>query len=178
MNRIVTICDGECEERLIEALKRVDGLRFSKTIVLALAEILHPEKTLRQISFQTNILIIVDTDVLYNNQVLASRLINNLKFMISHYKSVTLMTSNKNLEDELVYSMNFMTIRDLYKWMNAEGCHEFKSNFLSCKMSVIEKKLIALDRDRLWSFKLLSHFCSEMNVLAINKQLKDIHIIR
>lgn len=145
----VYYCEGEDDQKLIDALKVMPGKILSgKSKKLNVIQTLIPKSILLGIKPETNIVLMFDTDVTTNLDVLKKN-INNIKKYCRGVKIIYLLQV-KNLEDELVRCTDVKSVMELTK---SKSLSNFKADFRKMKE---EQCRHALERhkinvSRLWT---------------------------
>ncbi|MCR5350801.1 MAG: hypothetical protein K6E20_07415 [Acholeplasmatales bacterium] len=138
--------EGECEEKLINALKSrpIEYLTSGKVMVFNFTNKLITNQRIAVLNRDTTIILVYDIDV-NKTEILDKNIEKLRKFgftKIYHVQSID------NFEDEIVYSTNLKSINSLF---GTVGTEELKKEFIHS--SNIIKKLDSVDfnKDKLWS---------------------------
>ena len=164
-NNCICFVEGQCETKLIEALKEEpQRLRPGKIKVWNLIKNEIPSSILLTIKEGTVVVLVFDTDVLQTDKL--KKNIQNLK---THCKKINIvyLVQVLNLEDELVRCTDVSKVQDL---TNSNSKREFKRDF--CAMTNCRQLLERhhLDVEKLWNsrypaaFEFLLNNCSEVKI--------------
>lgn len=150
MNRpCLYYCEGECEQKLIDALKLAPSkILPGKSKKLNIMQRLISKSLLLTIKPNTNLVLVFDTDVTTNLDVL-KRNIANIRRYCTNVKLIYLLQV-KNLEDELVRCTKLNTALDLTR---SSTLSNFKSAFSKMKDADCRHALERQDLNvaKLWS---------------------------
>lgn len=136
--------EGETEENLINSLKAKKKLPHGKTKKVNLWNETRVNRIIRQLSRNTVIYIIFDTDTTDN----IDRFTDNIKQISKFANKVFLLPQSSNFEDEIAYCCN-KTIRVLPKFIFGPKCDsitKFKKKIIS------EKELLTKLESKNYSF--------------------------
>lgn len=138
--------EGECEEKLINALKvrQQEYLTPGKVTVFNFTNKLITNPRIAVLNKETIIILVYDIDV-NKTEILEKNIAKLNKF---GFKKIYHIQSINNFEDEIIYSTVLNKIDGLF---NTAGKEEFKKEFIHS--SNIIKKLDSVDfnRDKIWS---------------------------
>lgn len=142
-------CEGEDDQKLIDALKVTPSrILPGKSKKLNVVQTLIPKSILLGIKPDSNVVLVFDTDVTTNLDVV-KRNINNIKKYCRSVKIIYLLQVN-NLEDELVRCTDIKSVMELTK---SKSISNFKTDFRKmkeeqCRYALERHKI---DVERLWS---------------------------
>lgn len=157
MNKIcVYYCEGEDDQKLVDALKRSPSkILPGKSKKLNVVQNIIPKSILLGIKPDTNVVLVFDTDVTTNMDVVKKN-IENIKKYCRGVKIINLLQV-KNLEDELVRSTDIKTVMELTK---SKSISNFKADFRKMKdeqcRNTLERHKI--DVTQLWITKAPGEF--------------------
>lgn len=169
MNRTcVYYCEGEDDQKLIDALKSSPSkIQPGKSKKLNVVQNLIPKSILLGIKPDTNVVLIFDTDVTTNLDVVKKN-IENIKKYCRGVKIINLLQV-KNLEDELVRCTDVKSVLELTK---SKSLSNFKAGFRKMKNEQCRNMLDRhkINVDRLWTTKASGEFeFAERNSSAIKR---------
>ena len=169
MNRTcVYYCEGEDDQKLIDALKSSPSkIQPGKSKKLNVVQNLIPKSILLGIKPDTNVVLIFDTDVTTNLDVVKKN-IENIKKYCRGVKIINLLQV-KNLEDELVRCTDVKSVLELTK---SKSLSNFKADFRQMKNEQCRNMLDRhkINVDRLWTTKASGEFeFAERNSSAIKR---------
>lgn len=169
MNRTcVYYCEGEDDQKLIDALKSSPSkIQPGKSKKLNVVQNLIPKSILLGIKPDTNVVLIFDTDVTTNLDVVKKN-IENIKKYCRGVKIINLLQV-KNLEDELVRCTDVKSVLELTK---NKSLSNFKADFRKMKNEQCRNMLDRhkINVDRLWTTKASGEFeFAERNSSAIKR---------
>ena len=169
MNRTcVYYCEGEDDQKLIDALKSSPSkIQPGKSKKLNVVQNLIPKSILLGIKPDTNVVLIFDTDVTTNLDVVKKN-IENIKKYCRGVKIINLLQV-KNLEDELVRCTDVKSVLELTK---NKSLSNFKADFRKMKNEQCRNMLDRhkINVDRLWTTKASGEFeFVERNSSAIKR---------
>ena len=169
MNRTcVYYCEGEDDQKLIDALKSYPSkIQPGKSKKLNVVQNLIPKSILLGIKPDTNVVLIFDTDVTTNLDVVKKN-IENIKKYCRGVKIINLLQV-KNLEDELVRCTDVKSVMELTK---SKSLSNFKADFRKMKNEQCRNMLDRhkINVDRLWTTKASGEFeFAERNSSAIKR---------
>lgn len=169
MNRTcVYYCEGEDDQKLIDALKSSPSkIQPGKSKKLNVVQNLIPKSILLGIKPDTNVVLIFDTDVTTNLDVVKKN-IENIKKYCRGVKIINLLQV-KNLEDELVRCTDVKSAMELTK---SKSLSNFKADFRKMKNEQCRNMLDRhkINVDRLWTTKASGEFeFAERNSSAIKR---------
>lgn len=169
MNRTcVYYCEGEDDQKLIDALKSSQSkIQPGKSKKLNVVQNLIPKSILLGIKPDTNVVLIFDTDVTTNLDVVKKN-IENIKKYCRGVKIINLLQV-KNLEDELVRCTDVKSVLELTK---SKSLSNFKADFRKMKNEQCRNMLDRhkINVDRLWTTKASGEFeFAERNSSAIKR---------
>lgn len=161
MNRTcVYYCEGEDDQKLIDALKSSPSkIQPGKSKKLNVVQNLIPKSILLGIKPDTNVVLIFDTDVTTNLDVVKKNIENIKKYC----------RGVKNLEDELVRCTDVKSVLELTK---SKSLSNFKADFRKMKNEQCRNMLDRhkINVDRLWTTKASGEFeFVERNSSAIKR---------
>lgn len=145
-NNCIYFVEGQCEKKLIEALKEEpQRLRPGKIKVWNLIKDEIPSSILLTIKEGSVVVLVFDTDVLQTDKL--KKNIQNLKTRCKKI-NIVYLAQVLNLEDELVRCTDVSKVQDL---TNSNSKREFKRDF--CSMTNCRQILDRhhLDVERLWN---------------------------
>ena len=123
----VYYCEGEDDQKLIDALKVTPNKILSgKSKKLNVIQSLIPKSILLGIKPNTNVVLVFDTDVTTNLNVIKKN-IENIKKYCRGVKIIYLLQV-KNLEDELIRCTDIKSVLELTK---SKSLSNFKADFNS-----------------------------------------------
>ena len=145
----VYYCEGEDDQKLIDALKVAPGkILPGKSKKLNVVQSLIPKSILIGIKQDTNVVLVFDTDVTTNLDVVKKN-IENIKKYCRGVKIIYLLQV-KNLEDELVRCTDVKNVTELTR---SKSLSNFKADFRKMKdeqcRNTLERHKIEVDR--LWT---------------------------
>lgn len=147
MNRIYRyFVEGECEEKLIDALKMssINGILPGKVEVFNVINKRLTPARLVIIPKDAVIILVYDVDI-EKTDILEE----NLELLKTHgYKHIHHVHSINNFEDEIVFSTNITNIHKMYSTNNIE---EFKTKFMHQSNILNKLKRYKFDSNKLWS---------------------------
>lgn len=169
MNRTcVYYCEGEDDQKLIDTLKSSPSkIQPGKSKKLNVVQNLIPKSILLGIKPDTNVVLIFDTDVTTNLDVVKKN-IENIKKYCRGVKIINLLQV-KNLEDELVRCTDVKSVLELTK---SKSLSNFKADFRKMKNEQCRNMLDRhkINVDRLWTTKASGEFeFAERNSSAIKR---------
>lgn len=169
MNRTcVYYCEGEDDQKLIDALKSSPSkIQPGKSKKLNVVQNLIPKSILLGIKPDTNVVLIFDTDVTTNLDVVKKN-IENIKKYCRGVKIINLLQV-KNLEDELVRCTDVKSVLELTK---SKSLSNFKADVRKMKNEQCRNMLDRhkINVDRLWTTKASGEFeFAERNSSAIKR---------
>ena len=169
MNRTcVYYCEGEDDQKLIDALKSSPSkIQPGKSKKLNVVQNLIPKSILLGIKPDTHVVLIFDTDVTTNLDVVKKN-IENIKKYCRGVKIINLLQV-KNLEDELVRCTDVKSVLELTK---SKSLSNFKADFRKMKNEQCRNMLDRhkINVDRLWTTKAPGEFeFAERNSSAIKR---------
>ena len=169
MNRTcVYYCEGEDDQKLIDALKSSPSkIQPGKSKKLNVVQNLIPKSILLGIKPDTNVVLIFDTDVTTNLDVVKKN-IENIKKYCRGVKIINLLQV-KNLEDELVRCTD---VKSVLKLTKSKSLSNFKADFRKMKNEQCRNMLDRhkINVDRLWTTKAPGEFeFAERNSSAIKR---------
>ena len=144
----VYYCEGEDDQKLIDALKVAPGkILPGKSKKLNVVQNLIPKSIILGIKPDTNVVLVFDTDVTINLDVIKKN-IENIKKYCRGVKIIYLLQV-KNLEDELVRCTDVKSVMELTK---SKSLSNFKADFRKMKEDQCRHTLERhkIDVDRLW----------------------------
>ena len=152
----VYYCEGEDDQKLVDALKSSPSkILPGKSKKLNVVQNIIPKSILLGIKPDTNVVLVFDTDVTTNMDVVKKN-IENIKKYCRGVKIINLLQV-KNLEDELVRSTDIKTVMELTK---SKSISNFKADFLKMKdeqcRNTLERHKI--DVTQLWITKAPGEF--------------------
>ncbi len=152
----VYYCEGEDDQKLIDALKvSPSKIQPGKSKKLNVIQSLIPKSILLGIKSDTNVVLVFDTDVTTNLDVVKKN-IENIKKYCRGVKIINLLQV-KNLEDELVRCTDVKTVLELTK---SKSLSNFKADFRKMKdeqcRSMLDRHKI--DVKRLWTTRASGEF--------------------
>lgn len=157
MNRTcVYYCEGEDDQKLIDALKSSPSkIQPGKSKKLNVVQNLIPKSILLGIKPDTNVVLIFDTDVTTNLDVVKKN-IENIKKYCRGVKIINLLQV-KNLEDELVRCTDVKSVLELTK---SKSLSNFKADFRKMKNEQCRNMLDRhkINVERLWTTKAPGEF--------------------
>lgn len=145
----VYYCEGEDDQKLIDALKVTPNKILSgKSKKLNVIQSLIPKSILLGIKPNTNVVLVFDTDVTTNLNVIKKN-IENIKKYCRGVKIIYLLQV-KNLEDELIRCTDIKSVLELTK---SKSLSNFKADFRKmkeeqCRYTLERHKV---DVNRLWT---------------------------
>lgn len=145
----VYYCEGEDDQKLIDALKVAPGkILPGKSKKLNVVQSLIPKSILLAIKPDTNVVLVFDTDVITNLTVVKKN-IENIQRYCRGVKIVYLLQV-KNLEDELVRCTDVKTVVELTK---SKSLSNFKADFRKMKVEQCRNMLEnhKVDVGRMWT---------------------------
>lgn len=145
----VYYCEGEDDQKLIDALKVTPGkILPGKSKKLNVVQTLIPKSVLLGIKPETNVVLVFDTDVTTNLDVVKKNIENIKKFC--HSVKIIYLLQVKNLEDELVRCTDVKSVVELTK---SKSLSNFKADFRKMKEEQCRHTLERhkIDVDRLWT---------------------------
>lgn len=145
----VYYCEGEDDQKLIDALKVAPGkILPGKSKKLNVVQSLIPKSILIGIKHDTNVVLVFDTDVTTNLDVVKKN-VENIKKYCRGVKIIYLLQV-KNLEDELVRCTDVKNVTELTR---SKSLSNFKADFRKMKdeqcRNTLERHKLAVDR--LWT---------------------------
>lgn len=144
----VYYCEGEDDQKLIDALKATPGkILPGKSKKLNVVQTLIPKSILLGIKPDTNMVLVFDTDVMTNLDVVKKNIDNINKYC--HGVKIVYLLQVKNLEDELVRCTDVKSVMELTK---SKSLSNFKADFRKinekqCRHTLERHKI---DVNRLW----------------------------
>lgn len=145
----VYYCEGEDDQKLIDALKVAPGkILPGKSKKLNVVQSLIPKSILLGIKPNTNVVLVFDTDVITNLDVVKKN-IENIKKYCRGVRMVYLLQV-KNLEEELVRCTDVKSVIELTK---SKSLSNFKADFRRMKQEQCRHTLERhkIDVGRLWT---------------------------
>lgn len=145
----VYYCEGEDDQKLVDAFKVAPGkILPGKSKKLNVVQSLIPKSILLGIKPDTNVVLVFDTDVTTNLDVVKKNIENIRKYC--HGVKIVYLLQVKNLEDELVRCTDVKSVMELTK---SKSLSNFKSDFRKmkeeqCRHSLERHKI---DVNRLWT---------------------------
>lgn len=147
MNKIYKyFVEGECEEKIINALKisPVNGILPGKVEVFNVINKKLTPARLAIIPPDAIIILIYDTDV-EKTDILEQNILLLNQF---GFKNIHHIHSIKNFEDELVFSTELTNIHQMY---NTNSEEEFKTKFMHQNNILVKLRKHKFDSNKLWS---------------------------
>lgn len=159
--------EGECEKKLIDALKgEKNGLLAGKVEVFNFVRDRFSELRIRTLKSKSIIILVYDIDV-----PMTSVLKQNIEMLTKHgFSSIHHIQSIKNFEDEIVFSTSLRRINDCF---NTYSVNEFKSEFIAHKNILVKLKELEFDSEKLWSRR---NTLKPFSLYSSEESLKFIHI--
>lgn len=152
--------EGECEEKLINALK-IPPCNFiipGKVEVFNVIQNKLSKQRILSIKPNATIILVYDTDIRDD-----SKLIENIKLLNNNgFKNIIHIQSVKNFEDEIKFSCSIKSIHQIFQ---TKGRDEFKSKFIHCSNIINKLTLEGFEINKLWIRK--------VNVLPFSKYVKN-----
>ena len=146
--RIRYFVEGECEKKLIDALKAASLLPSGKVTVFNTLTKGFSNSRLMDLNTGSIVILVFDTDGEQDISILN----NNISLLKKHVANVRVfnLISVGNLEDELIRSTQISSIEEL---TNCRSRNDFKSSFLRLKncLSILEKH--GFDIEKIWCTK-------------------------
>lgn len=162
-------CEGEDDQKLVDALKyKKPQILPGKSKTLNVVQTLIPKSILLSIKANSYVVLVFDTDVTTNLDVVKKN-ISNIKKYCTGVKIIYLLQV-RNLEDELVRCTDVKSALELTK---SKSLSNFKTDFRKLKdedcKRVLERHKI--DIARLWTTKAPSDFdFAERNSILIKSK--------
>lgn len=145
----VYYCEGEDDQKLIDALKITPGkILPGKSKKLNVVQTLIPKSILLGIKPDTNVVLVFDTDVMTNLDVVKKNIDNINKYCRG--VKIAYLLQVKNLEDELVRCTDVKSVMELTK---SKSLSNFKADFRKMKEEQCRHTLERhkINVDRLWT---------------------------
>lgn len=142
------LVEGECEEKLVNELKKpkINKILSGKVEVL---NVINEEITnLRLINIKKNSIIILVYDIDIEKTEILERNIEKLKKY--GFKKIIHIQSINNFEDEIIYATNINKINDMF---NTTSISSFKKEFIRHQNILHKLETIHFDYNKLWSRK-------------------------
>lgn len=138
--------EGECEEKLINALKTrpVDYLTPGKVTVFNFTNRLITNPRIAVLNKDTIIILVYDIDV-NKTDILEKNIAKLNKF---GFKKIYHVQSINNFEDEIVFSTNIKSINNLF---NTVGKEEFKKEFIHSSNIIKKLDSVEFNKNKIWS---------------------------
>ncbi len=152
----VYYCEGEDDQKLIEALKVLPEKIFpGKARKLNVVQSLIPKSILLTIKPETNVVLVFDADVV-TNLTIVKKNIENIKKYCRSVKLIYLLQV-KNLEDELVRCTDVRSVMELTK---SKSLSNFKTDFRRMKEEQCRRMLEnhGIDVSKLWTTEAPSEY--------------------
>lgn len=152
----VYYCEGEDDQKLIDALKVAPGkILPGKSKKLNVVQSLIPKSILVGIKPGSNVVLVFDTDVVTNLEIVKKN-INNIKRYCQGVRIVYLLQV-RNLEDELIRCTDIKSVLELTK---SKSLSNFKADFRKMKEAECRHTLERhkIDVDRLWTTEVSNEF--------------------
>lgn len=138
--------EGECEQKIINELKKVGVQKLVSGKVEVLNVITEKISDRRLLALNKNAIVILVYDI---DNPLTNILEENIKKLKENgFTNIIHIQSIRNFEDEIVFSTNIKKINDLF---NTQGASDFKSSFISHKNIMIKLNSTSFDYEKLWS---------------------------
>lgn len=160
--------EGECEKKLIDALKTPPCNYLYSGKVEVFNVILKVLSIQRILSIKENALIVLvyDTDF-----VDTSKLEKNIKLLESNgFKNIIHIQSIKNFEDEIVFSSAIKSIHEIF---STQGMEEFKAQFIHCGNILNKLDSIKFNKDKIWTRNSNEKLFNVYNANKIEKLRKN-----
>lgn len=144
-------CEGEDDQKLVDSLKvSPSKIQPGKSKKLNIVQKLIPKSILLGIKPDTNVVLVFDTDVTTNLDIVKKN-IENIKKYCHGVKIINLLQV-QNLEDELERCTDVKSVLDLTK---SKSLSNFKSDFRKMKDEQCRNMLDRhkIDVERLWTTK-------------------------
>ena len=138
--------EGECEQKLINELKKagVQKLVSGKVEVLNVITEIISDIRLLALNKKTIIILVYDID-----KPITEILERNIKKLKKYgFTNVVHIQSIKNFEDEIIFSTTIKKINDLF---NTQGVSDFKNSFISHKNILNKLNTVNFDHEKIWS---------------------------
>ena len=138
--------EGECEEKLINALKvrQQEYLTPGKVTVFNFTNKSITNPRIAVLNKETIIILVYDIDV-NKTEILEKNIAKLNKF---GFKKIYHIQSINNFEDEIIYSTALNKIDRLF---NTAGKEEFKKEFIHSSNIIKKLDSVGFNRDKMWS---------------------------
>lgn len=147
-NIIHYFVEGECERKLINAIKN-KYIQSGKIKIANISQkIIHPA-ILRTLEKNAICVMIVDTDVLYNNKKCFQKILENKKNLEKNGVNYIFIYQDKNLEDEIVKSTSLKKISEMF---GVKSIGEHKTIFIENKNLLQKLESIEFDVNKIWLY--------------------------
>lgn len=157
MSKTITIHEGECEKSIIQWLK-TEGYVFGRLIKRTFEDISRIDRILNFVDETTNVVIVMDTDTICSSQEKKNRFVENIEYLLDTARNVSIITQDKNLEDELIRGLGLSNERDLFKHFSVSSKSEYKSKLAQMDQMRVAKKMENLNTTVFWSRKVVANF--------------------
>lgn len=138
--------EGECEQKIINELKKVGVQKLVSGKVEVLNVITKKISDRRLLALNKNAIVIFVYDI---DNPLTNILEENIKKLKENgFTNIIHIQSIRNFEDEIVFSTNIKKINDLF---NTQGVSDFKASFINHKNIMIKLNSASFDYEKLWS---------------------------
>lgn len=175
-NKFVSIIEGHGEKSVIQYLKR-EGYTFGRTRIGSIETMSNISGTCRALNItdSTTVTVVMDVDTLQQGNHLNEKLKKNLEYLNKIAKEVRVITQNKNLDDELIKSLNLRTSKKLFDHFDATTSSNYKTKLAQITIVSLSKKLHCLNYDIFWTSKILNKFVDKKLLIDLNSSLADIN---
>lgn len=156
LKNCVYYCEGEDDQKLIDALKvSPSKIQPGKSRKLNVVQSLIPKSILLGIKPDTNVVLVFDTDVTTNLDVVKKNIENIKKYC--HGVKIINLFQVKNLEDELVRCTDVKSVLELTK---SKSLSNFKTDFRKMKNEQCRNMLNRhnIEVAKLWTTKVPEEF--------------------
>lgn len=147
-NIIHYFVEGECEKKLINVIKN-KYIQSGKVRIKNISQkVIHPS-ILRTLERNAICVMIVDTDVLYNNEKCFQKILENKRNLEKNGVKYIFVYQDKDLEDEIVKSTNLKKISEMF---GTKSVREHKTIFNDYKNLLQKLENIGFDINKIWLY--------------------------
>lgn len=147
-NIIYYFVEGECEKKLINVIKN-KYIQSGKVKIKNISQEVIHSSVLRTLEKNSICVMIVDTDVLYNNEKCFQKILENKKKLEKNGVKYVFIYQDKNLEDEIVKSTNLKKILEMFE---TKSIGEHKTIFKNHKNLLQKLEKIGFDINKIWLY--------------------------
>ncbi|MGL5056558.1 MAG: hypothetical protein ACRC6A_04195 [Fusobacteriaceae bacterium] len=139
------IVEGEIEKKVIDEIK-YEYIQSGKVLVKNPIQNKIPDTILRTLKINTTVILVFDTDVTTNLNILDYNISKLSKQ--KNIKEVILIPQVNHMEEEIVYSTNINQIKDL---LGNRSNSDFKVKVLECNNLLLKLEQKKFDINKFWS---------------------------